>query len=473
MHFCYQAAVRKMEGIPGDLNRTALGKESGITVISEKEKKKPDILLWDASLVDADGIVQNHRNIEISDGIITGVEDYEAGAASPEAGEAVCCRDYVITPGLVNMHAHAAMNIFRGIAEDVSADAWFNEMIWPYESRMTDEDVYLGTKLAIAEMVNHGVTAFADHYFGEKQVLDAVRETGIRADIAPTIFGMAGNLSGRLTEVSDLAEQYRAQSPNIHVRFGPHSPYTCPEPYLSEIIRAAKAGRSGIHLHISETKEQVEQSLAATGKTPFQVCYEAGCFDMHCLVAHGLWIADEDVKYLGEDTWFGLCAKTYMKLAMGDGGIYRNKEKLNFSFGTDGAASSNTLDILEQARHFALIGKYICDDPTTYTVPYIWSRLMDGHRALGFHTGKLEAGYNADLVIWDLRKVNTFPVYHPLTALLYSADAANARYTMVGGRFLKYDGKLTCVDEDRLLAEVKAAQKKLVERGKGKAAVIY
>lgn len=440
---------------------------------AETGKRKLDTLLWDASLIDEDGNVQNHRNIGIADGVIAAVSNYEEGSVLPDAEESICCRDYVITPGFVNMHSHVAMNIFKGIAEDVSADAWFNEMIWPYESKMTDEDIYLGTKLAIAEMASHGVTAFADHYFGEEHVLKAVRETGIRADIAPTIFGTAGNLSERLTEVSDLVEKNRNLSSKIHVRFGPHSPYTCPEPYLTEIIKTAVGHKSGIHLHVSETKEQVEQSLAATGKTPMQVCYDAGCFDIPCLVAHGLWVEDEDLKYPGRDTWFGLCAKTYMKLAMGDGGIYRNKEKINFSFGTDGAASSNTLDILEQARFFALIGKYICGDPAAYETAGIWKHLMDGHRALGFHTGKLEAGYEADLVIWDLEKVNTYPVYHPLTALLYSADAANVRYTMVGGSFLKYDGRLTCVDEDRLLEDVKQAHRKLIERGKGRAVVVY
>lgn len=162
-----------------------------------------------------------------------------------------------------------------------------------------------------------------------------------------------------------------------------------------------------------------------------------------------------------------------MKLAMGNGGIYRNKEHLNFSFGTDGGASSNTLDILEQARTFTLIGKYICDDPTAYETSYIWKHLMDGHRALGFNTGKVEVGYEADLVVWDLKRVNTFPVYNPLTALLYSADASNVKYTMVKGDFLKYDGKLTCVNEDELLADVKTAHTKLLARGKGKAIVVY
>ncbi|MBQ6834745.1 MAG: amidohydrolase family protein [Lachnospiraceae bacterium] len=436
-------------------------------------EKKLSLLLWDANLIDAEGNMQSHKNIEIENGTITAITEYADGMTLPNAEESICCKDFVVTPGFVNMHAHAAMNIFKGIAEDASADAWFNEYIWPYESKMTEEDVYIGTKLAIAEMVSHGVTSFADHYFNEKHVLKAVRETGIRADIAPTIFGTAGNLSVRLTEVADLVDKYRDLDSRIRVRFGPHSPYTCPEPYLSEIIQAAKAHKSGIHLHISETKEQVQQSMAALGKTPFQVCYEAGCFDVNCLVAHGLWVEDEDLKYLGEDTWFGFCGKTYMKLAMGNGGIYRNKERLNFSFGTDGAASSNTLDILEQARMFTLIGKYICDDPTTYETAYIWKHLMDGHRALGFNTGKVESGYEADLVIWDLKKVNTFPVYNPLTALLYSADASNVKYTMVKGNFLKYDGRLTCVNEDELLAEVKEAHTKLLARGKGKAIVVY
>lgn len=436
-------------------------------------EKKANTLLWNAGYIDAEGKLQTHKNIAIKDGMIAEISDYKEGAQLPEAEEHICCKDYIVTPGFVNMHAHAAMNIFKGIAEDASADAWFNEYIWPYESKMTDEDVYLGTKLAIAEMASHGVTAFADHYFGEEQVLKAVHETKIRADIAPTIFGTAGNLDARLTEVGDLADKYQKMNSRVRVRFGPHSPYTCPEPYLSEIIKAAKAHNSGIHLHISETKEQVKQSLEMVGKTPFQVSYEAGCFDLNCLVAHGLWVEDEDLKYLGEDTWFSFCAKTYMKLAMGNGGIYRNKEHLNFSFGTDGGASSNTLDILEQARTFTLIGKYICDDPTAYETSYIWKHLMDGHRALGFNTGKVEVGYEADLVVWDLKRVNTFPVYNPLTALLYSADASNVKYTMVKGDFLKYDGKLTCVNEDELLADVKAAHTKLLARGKGKAIVVY
>ena len=206
-------------------------------------------LLWNASYIDAEGKLQNHKNIEITDGVITAITDYTEGMVLPEAKESICCSDYVVTPGFVNMHAHAAMNIFKGIAEDASADAWFNEYIWPYESKMTEEDVYLGTKLAIAEMVSHGVTSFADHYFNEQHVLKAVQETGIRADIAPTIFGTAGNLTERLTEVGDLVDKYRDLDSRIHVRFGPHAPYTCPEPYLSEIIKAAKAHKAGIHMH--------------------------------------------------------------------------------------------------------------------------------------------------------------------------------------------------------------------------------
>lgn len=430
-------------------------------------------LLKNAAVIDEAGNILEHKNIEITEGIITSVYNFQPDKPLPDAEEIIDCSDYVITPGFVNMHSHAAMNIFKGIAEDVDADAWFNEYIWPYESKLTGDDVYLGTKLAAAEMINHGVTAFADHYFNEKYILDAVQETGIRADIAPTIFGSAGNLSERLTEVSDLVEKYRDAFPTIHVRFGPHAPYTCPEPYLSEIVKVAKACDAGLHLHVSETELQVKQSLESTGKTPFQVCFDAGCFDTHCLVAHGLWITDEDVKYLGKDTWFGLCSKTYMKLAMGNGGIYRNMDKINFSFGTDGAASSNSLDILEQARFYALIGKYIENDPTRYDVSHVWRHLMDGHKALNFHTGRMEAGYHADLVIWDLNKINTFPLYNPLAALIYSADASNVRYTMVNGRFLKYDGKLTCVDEPLLFEELRKAHKALMKRGKGKAVVVY
>ncbi len=432
------------------------------------------ILLKNASVITETGEILKNRDIVIADGKIVSV-----GAPSPDTDPAsgnfdrvVDCDSYYVTPGLTNLHCHCAMNIFKGIAEDVDADAWFNERIFPYESKLEAEDVYVGTKLGIAEMLNCGVTAFVDHYFEEKAVLQAVLDTGIRADLAPTVFGTAPNFEARLDEVSDFFEKNRNVSGRVSFRMGPHAPYTCPPPTLKRIVDRAKDLKLNLHLHVSETREQVEQSLAAYGKTPFVMLAESGAFDLNVVIAHGLWITEDDLPLLGPDTWFGLCPKTYEKLAMGTGLVFKKHEQLNFSFGTDGAASSNTLNTCEQARYFALLGKFTENDPCTYLTNDVWRALMHGHQAFSFHSGRIEPGYAADLVIWDLKKPNTWPVYDPVTSILYSSEPSNVLYTMVDGVFLKENGKLV-MDEAALLDEGAAIQKKILARGQGQAKVFY
>ena len=175
---------------------------------------------------------------------------------------------------------------------------------------------------------------------------------------------------------------------------------------------------------------------------------------------------------LGENTWFAFCPKTYAKLSMGTGLAFRNRNRLNYSFGTDGAASSNSLNPCEQARCFELLGKFEEGDPCGYETMEVWRALMRGHQAFSFGSGSLTPGSPADLVIWDLKRPNTWPVYHPITSILYSSEPSNVRYTMVDGVFLKEDGKLI-LDEEALMEEGLEAQKRVLERGQGQAKVFY
>lgn len=429
------------------------------------------ILLKNASVITDAGETLTNRDIVVSDGKIEAVR--ESGEGPQETYERIIdCSSLYVTPGLTNLHCHCAMNIFKGIAEDVNADAWFNEKIFPYESKLEAEDVYVGTKLGIAEMLNCGVTAFVDHYFEEESVLKAVLETGIRADLAPTVFGTAPGFEARLDEVSDFCERNRNVSDRVSLRMGPHAPYTCPPPTLKQIVDRAKELKLSLHLHVSETEEQVRQSLAAYGKTPFVMLAESGAFDLNVIIAHGLWITEDDFSLLGPETWFGVCTKTYEKLASGTGLVFKNRKRLNYSFGTDGAASSNTLNPCEQARLFALLGKFTENDASAYLTKEIWQALMHGHQAFAFGSGKIEPGYAADLAIWDLKKPNTWPVYDPVTSILYSSEPSNVLYTMVGGVFLKENGRLT-MDEGALLDEAAAVQKKILARGQGQAKVYY
>ncbi|MBP1924535.1 5-methylthioadenosine/S-adenosylhomocysteine deaminase [Sedimentibacter acidaminivorans] len=428
------------------------------------------ILLKNGTIIDENGRIIENTDVYISSGKIEKLSKRDDLIISDY--ETIDCSGYYITPSFVNLHAHSPMNILKGIAEDVTIDDWFNKKIFPYESKLKAEEIYWGTMLASAEMINNGVTAFADHYFSQESVYRAINDIGIRGDIAPTIFGLADDYKIQLKNAEQFIKEFNGKNSRINIRLGPHAPYTCPGDILKEIVDTAKSLNVGIHIHVSETKEQVDDSLKLTGKTPVEILYDSGAFDLDVIIAHGLWTTEDDLKYLNDNVNFALCPKTYMKLSMGQGNIYKLKEKLNYSFGTDGAASSNTLSPLEQARLFALNGKFILGNSESFNILEIWRALMNGHNALSFNTGKIKAGCEADLLIWDLNMLNTSPVYNPLTSIIYSAESNNIKYTMVQGEFLKYDGKLKAYTNN-VIKKVNDIQKDIIERGTGESKVKY
>lgn len=414
------------------------------------------------TLLDEEGDFHFNKTLIISNGIIERITD--------EFFEGEDCSGLIISPGLVNCHTHAAMNIFKGIAEDVHIDAWFNEEIWPYESKMEENDVRVGTKLAIAEMLNNGVTAYADHYFSPQSIIDAVNGTHIKADIAITLFSQFPGYEEQLKQAVNLIQNNKHEK--IHLRLGPHSPYTCSIESLYEMSEWAKKLNCGLHLHVSETQRQVDDSLNLHQKTPLQVVYETGCLEVPCIIGHGLYIHPNEKKYLSKDTLIALSPKTYQKLAMGTGYLWDNLDDIHYGIGTDGAASSNTLSPIEQARTLALLHKHEKNDSTVSNVKYIWKLLMNGHKALPFNSGQLKVGYSADLVFWDLNRVNTSPLYNPLASIIYSSDASNIKAVMINGEYVKEDYHLK-LDEESLLNEVQKCVSQLLERGKGKAKIEF
>ena len=413
----------------------------------------PDLVLRNAVLIDEAGRILPESNVSVENGLITEISRSSVQTSSEttlsEGGEVIDCRGLFVSPGFVNLHSHSPMAVFRGIAEDVDADTWFNRDIWPYESQMTAGDVKAGATLAIMEMLDNGVCAFADHYFMSEHICQAVLDTGIRADIAPTLFGMAGGFDEQLDSASGLIDQWTNRSPRLTLRMGPHSPYTCSPGQLTQTAQRAESLGVGLHLHVSETEEQVEKSLAEYGRTPFQILKDTGCLERPLIVAHGLWIRDEERALLARDTRFAVCPKTYMKLSCGQGALWRDSKALPLCIGTDGAASSNSLSPLEQASLFALAGKFLSGDPESFSVSEVWQMLMKGHEALNFNSGQIAAGAAADLLIWDLNDIHTMPVYNPLAAILYSAGKQNIRDSLIAGRFVKRNGVVLADTEGR------------------------
>ena len=403
-----------------------------------------------------------NQSIVIENGILTRITSDEL--------EGHDCSGLIVSPGFVNLHTHAAMNIFKGIAEDVSIDAWFNEEIWPYESKMEERDVYLGTRLAMAEMLNNGVTAYADHYFSPKAIIRAAEEVRIKTDLAITLFGFAPNYKEELNESIELIRNNNKGL--IHLRLGPHSPYTCSPETLKEIAAHAKELGCGLHIHVAETQNQVDESIKNYGKKPLELVFESGCLDVPCIIGHGLYIAPEEHTLLQKDSIISLSPKTYLKLAMGLGHMPDLIDEIHYAIGTDGAASSNTLNPLEQVRLLGLLLKDVHKDARQAKLEQLWKLMMKGHEALPFNSGKLKEGYSADLIFWDLNKVNTMPVYNPLASIIYSANETNIKDLMINGEWVKKDQRLI-LDETLLIQEVNAQVQDLLERGKGKAKVHF
>ena len=431
------------------------------------------VLLKGPRIIDAEGAVSEPVDILLAGGVIEAVLPAgEASAAGSAPGRVIGCEGRFVSPGLVNLHAHSPMSIFRGIAEDVSPDDWFNREIWPYESKMEGGDTEAGARLAAAEMLDCGVTAFADHYFMADRVCKAVLDTGIRADIAPTLFGMAGGFEGQLAESEDLFRTWNGREGRLALRIGPHSPYTCDPDQLALCADSARKLGTGIHLHVEDDLAQIAASREAHGLTPMQVVDRAGLTDLPLIIGHAYWILPEERPLVKTGNWIAVCMMTYMKLGLPPGPILDDPGSLPLCIGTDGAASSNCLNPLEQARLLALAGKSRQGNAESFPLRDVWRILMRGHEALPFGTGRLEAGKPADLVVWNLDLPHTAPAYDPLAALIYSADARSAEHVFVSGRQLKADGRLV-FDTAEMVKEAKARARAILKRGRGETKLVF
>jgi len=425
--------------------------------------KEKDLIIKGALIVDGDGEIYKGKQVKIS-----GDKIVEVGDQIPEKDEEVLYRpNCVITPGLVNLHCHSPMGLMRGLGEDLKIEDWFNQFIWRFETKLKPEDVKVGAFLGISEMLKNGVTAFADHYFFPQQIAEAAEEAGIRADIAPTIFGFGDKVEENIEEAAELIKSWNKKTGRITMQMGPHAPYTCPPEVLEKVSRRAEELGVGAHIHVSETAEQVKESIEQYGKTPFVILEETGLLKHPIIIGHGLWIGEHELDLIPDHAYFAACPKTYMKLAMGYGNLWDYFDRLPICIGTDGAASSNTLNPLEQARLFALIGKQMYG-AERFSLQETWRVLMRGHKALGAKTGQIKPGYLADLVIWDLGAPSTWPVYNPLAALLFSADASHVRDVIVDGDFALKEKTLTRLNEEDILKAVRETVEKIDQRAEGK-----
>ncbi len=373
-----------------------------------------------------------------------------------------------VMPGLVNCHTHAPMSLLRGYADDLPLKRWLEEAVWPLEDKLTAEDIYWGTRLSILEMIRSGTTVFADMYWDMDKVAEAVRQAGVRAVISR---GLDGNSEGGLRALQEnivLAEMWHGEAGGrISVMFGPHAPYTCSPSFLERVIEASLERQLGIHIHLSETEKEVKDALKEYGCRPVELMEKVGLFQCPVLAAHCVHVTEEELDILQKyRVGIAHCPESNMKLASGVAPLPAMlSRRLKVGLGTDGPASNNNLDMLEETRSAALLGKVYSGDPTAVSAyEALYLATYGGAAVLGMEDeiGSLEPGKKADLIVFNLEKPHLYPQYDLISLLVYAARADDLEMMMVDGKILMEKGRVLTMDEDDIREEITRRAGRLV-----------
>ena len=383
-------------------------------------------------------------------------------------GDVIEGRGLLATPGLINTHAHVPMGIFRGLAEDVDIETWFNEFMWPLEANLTADDVYWGMQLGLAEMIQSGVTAVADHYFHMDRAAAAVEQAGTRAALGWAVFGNQGQAG--VDRTASFAEEFSgAAGGRITTWLAPHAPYTCDDRFLESVAAEAERLGLGIHIHAAETSEQTRASVAAHGRTPIGVLAGTGVLDRPTILAHCCGVTPEDIDLMaGKPCGVAHAPKTYLKLAMGAAPVAALREAgVPVGLATDGPVSNNTLDILESLRLMAMVAKHESGDPRTLPVAQALTiATRESARVFGLPEalGHLAPGYLADIVLIDLGGPHNQPPHDPAANLVYSVRASDVRTVICDGRVLMRDRELLTLDTAEIVSRVGESMARLSRR---------
>jgi 5-methylthioadenosine/S-adenosylhomocysteine deaminase len=374
----------------------------------------------------------------------------------------------VALPGFVNAHTHTAMTLLRGYADDMPLMPWLHDRIFPAEARLKPEDVFWGTLLANVEMIRFGTTCFADMYFFMDEVAKAVELSGIRASLSRGLIGIAPNGAEALLEGVQFAKNWDGQANGrITTRLGPHAPYTCPIDYMKKVITHSDQIGVGLHMHLAETRGEVQELLQATGYNPIQWMDSLGAFQRPVLGAHCVHVSTGDIEILSSRS-VGVAhnPESNMKLASGVAPIPQMLDLgVIVGLGTDGAASNNNLDLFQEMRSAALLHKVFSGDPTVLPAYQVLEMAtLGGARCLGLENqiGCLKPGYKADIILIDFDKPHLCPKHDVAAHLVYSALASDVHTVLVDGKILMLDGQLVAVNEKEIMNQVEERAQALV-----------
>ncbi|CRM44112.1 5-methylthioadenosine/S-adenosylhomocysteine deaminase [Pseudomonas sp. 24 E 13] len=421
-----------------------------------------DLLLLPTWLVPVEpaGVVLKEHGLGIRDGCIVFIGP-RAAALKLEASEVRELPGMLLSPGLINAHGHAAMSLFRGLADDLPLMTWLEKHIWPAEAKWVDEAfVRDGTDLAIAEQLKGGITCFSDMYFYPKVASDCVHNSGMRAQIAIPILDFP--IPGAITADEAIRQGIELfgdlkHHPRIKITFGPHAPYTVNDDNLEKIRIIAEELDAAIHMHVHETAFEVQQAVEQTGERPLARLGRLGLLGPRFQAVHMTQISEDDLALLVESNTSVIhCPESNLKLASGFCPVERLWQAgVNVAIGTDGAASNNDLDLLGETRTAAMLAKAVAGSATALDAHRaLRMATLNGARAMGLDSqiGSLEVGKAADIVAFDLSGLAQQPIYDPVSQLIYATGRDCVKHLWVAGKQLLDDRRLTRMDEAQLTA---------------------
>lgn len=369
---------------------------------------------------------------------------------------------HLLIPGLVNAHTHAAMTLFRGLADDLPLLEWLEQHIWPAERRWVGRDfVRDGSELAAAEMLLGGTTCFSDMYFFPDAVAGAAQRIGIRAAVGLVVAqfpsAWAADTDEYLRRATQVHDSLRGE-PLITTLFAPHSTYAVDEAALRRIAVLAEELDLQVQTHTHESAAEVQMVEARFGARPLEVLSRNGLLGNRLMAVHATALLDAEIETLAQQGVSVVhCPESNMKLASGSCRVAQLMDAgVNVALGTDGAASNNDLDMISEMRTAALLGKSISGDASAVSAHQVLAMAtLNGARALGLETqiGSLEPGKAADCAAVDLSGLNCQPVYDPLSQLVYAAHTGQVREVWVAGERRVEDGRLRGIDIDALAAK--------------------
>ena len=409
---------------------------------------------WVIPVEPADTVLENH-SIAIDNGRIVAIVPSAEAIEQIRGARTVNLPRHALIPGLINAHTHAAMTLFRGLADDMPLMTWLNEHIWPAEAKWVHEEfVAEGTRLAVAEMLRSGTTCFNDMYFFPDVTARVAAQAGIRSAVGLILIDFpsawASDADDYLRKALEVHDALRNE-PLVSTAFAPHAPYSVSDQPLARMLTLSNELELPIHMHVHETADEVQQGLERFGRRPIERLRELGLLGPSLLAVHMTQLTAAEIADMAQANAHVVhCPESNLKLASGFCPVQRLLDDgINVALGTDSAASNNDLDMLGEMKTAALLGKGVTGDATALPAQRVLQMAtLNGARALGLagRIGSLENGKEADIVAIDLGQLNTQPLFNPISQIVYAAGREQVSDVWVAGRRLLANGQLNSLD---------------------------